>query len=145
MGGRLTILQFGAMKKAVLKPRSTVRGSVGEVGIRCSLPVQKLVLKERPIARGTAGLLGVRRAVLGGEPGIPTIENDRQKRTITFGDAAVITVTCVSKKIAAKKMPRKVTAKKLQVGEIAVSLSDDESEEGPNEMFGVKRDELGTR
>ena len=102
MGGRLTILQFGAMKKAVLKPRSTVRGSVGEVGIRCSLPVQKLVLKERPIARGTAGLLGVRRAVLGGEPGNPMTEDDKSVRPSASGDSAVITVSCTSKKVAEK-------------------------------------------
>ena len=143
--GRLTITLFGAMKKAILKVRSTARGSVGEVGIHCSLPCQKLVLKQRPLARGTVGLLGVRRAMLGGEPTTPMIENHKPQKTIAIGSAAVVTVTCAPKKIAAKKRPRKTPPKKLQVGEIAVSLTEDESEEIPKEVSGVKCGGLGTR
>ena len=98
-------------------------------------------MKERPLARGTAGLLGVRRAVLGGEPVIPTVEGEKATKVIALEGTAVVVVSCVAKKIEdkrlprkkieAKKMPRKVVTKKLQVGETPVSLSEDESEEGP--------------
>ena len=109
---------------------------MGEEGVRRALPVKKLVLKERPIARGTAGLMGLRRAVLSGEPGYPTAENDKSVNVAVLGNSTACTVSCTSMKVAAKE---------LQVGEIAVSLSEDESEEETKEVSGLNRNELGAR
>ena len=120
------------MKTAVSKERSAVRGSVGEASVRYPPPCQKLVLKQRPLARGTVGVLGVRRAMLGGEPTMPTTD--------------IVKLHKVSaKKIAAKKMPRKTSPRALQKGEIAVSLTEDESEESPKEVSGVKCGVLDAR
>ena len=124
------------MKEVVLKPRPAARGSVGEEGVRRALPVTKLVLKSRPLARGTAGLMGLRRAVLSGEPGYPTAVNDKSVRIAVSVNSTACTVSCTSMKVAAKD---------LQEGEIAVSLSEDESEDEMNEVGGVNRNELGAR
>ena len=104
-------------------------------------------MKERPPARGTAGLVGVRRAVLGGEAEIPTMEDEKPKKIIVLECDAMFTVSCVArrieakkmprKKIAEKKMPRKAAPRKLQVGETPVSLSEDESEEDPDDVISL--------
>ena len=125
-----------AMKGCVLKPRPAARGSVSEEGVRKPLPVEKLVLKPRPLAHGSIGLVGLRRAVRGGEPDYSSAVDGQSVVPSVFSASLPHTVTCKS---------LKAKAKVLQKGEIAVSLSEDESDEDLKDVSGGYRLELGAR
>ena len=124
------------MKDVVLKSRPAARGSIGEEGVRRPLPMTKLVLKPRPLARGTIGLMGLRRAVLSGGSGYSSAVEDKSVMLSSLANSMTSAVSCKSVKAAAKD---------LQEGEIAVSLSEDESDEDLKEVSGVHRNELCAR
>ena len=117
------------MKVVVLKPRPVARGSVGEVGVRRAKPTKAVltdmkvvILKPRPAARGSVGEVGVRRAK-------PITNEVFTQLPLVSGSVGLAGVRCATplEDRCGGAIVEVKAAKKVQDGEIPVSLSEDEN------------------